>query len=88
MQEAKREAAQAAAAVQTAQQELSTAQQQAKELLEQQQALKDAESRLSSDVVSVRNELSQVVAEVSAGRMSHAEAAEYIEQVTFANSHD
>lgn len=81
MQEAEHEAAQAAAAVRMAQQELSTAQQQVKELSEQQQALKGAEGRLSSEVVSVRNELSEVLAEVSAGRMSHEEAAEYIEQV-------
>ena len=30
----------------------------------------------------MRNELSQVLAEVSAGRMSHEEAEEFIEQVS------
>ena len=81
MQEAKQEVAHAAGAVQTAQHELATAQHEAQELLRQQQALHEAESKFSSEVASVRNELSQVLTEVSAGRMSHKEAEEFIEQV-------
>lgn len=84
MQEAKQEVAHAAAAVQTAQDELATAQHEAQELLRQQQALQEAESKFSSEVASMRNELSQVLTEVSAGRMSHEEAEEFIEQVTLA----